>query len=66
VDFFNGHIITLNKKLAVNAGLSTPTSETDRFILYADYFKSAAISTVQVGALLRLSQLSRFSSLVLR
>jgi type IX secretion system PorP/SprF family membrane protein len=51
VGFFDGNIITLNKKLAVNAGLSTPTSEIDRFILYADYFKSANISTVQLGAM---------------
>jgi len=51
VGFFEGNIITLNKKLAFNGGLSTPTSETDRFILYADYFKSANISTLQVGAM---------------
>jgi type IX secretion system PorP/SprF family membrane protein len=58
VGFFDGNIITLNKKLAFNGGLSTPTSETDRFILYADYFrqygdrfKPVGISTVQVGAM---------------
>jgi type IX secretion system PorP/SprF family membrane protein len=52
VGFFEGNIITLNKKLALNAGISTPTSETDRFSLYADYFKSASVSTTQFGALL--------------
>lgn len=58
VGFYDGNKITLNKKLAFNVGLSTPTSETDRFILYADYFKQygdqwkpVGISTLQAGAM---------------
>jgi type IX secretion system PorP/SprF family membrane protein len=30
--------IRLNKKIMINAGLSAPTSDNDRFILYGDYF----------------------------
>jgi type IX secretion system PorP/SprF family membrane protein len=59
VGFFEGNTITLNKKLALNSGISVPTSETDRFIVYADYFKQygerftpVGISTLQVGAML--------------
>jgi type IX secretion system PorP/SprF family membrane protein len=58
VGFFEDHTITLNRKLAFNAGLSAPTSETDRFILYADYFRQfdtsvikAVKSTMQVGVM---------------
>lgn len=58
VGFFDGQTITLNSKLALNAGLSAPTSETDRVILYADYFKQygknfspVGISTLQIGAM---------------
>lgn len=58
VSFFKGNIITLNRKFTANAGLSAPTSETDRFILYADYFKQftrglkpIGISTIQAGAM---------------
>jgi type IX secretion system PorP/SprF family membrane protein len=56
VGFYDGNTITLNRKLTFNAGLSAPTSETDQFILYADYFKQfgdrftpVGISTLQVG-----------------
>ncbi|CAL1518531.1 PorP/SprF family type IX secretion system membrane protein [Chitinophaga sp. MM2321] len=59
VGFFESNTIVLNRKFALNAGLSLPTSETDRFIFYADYFKQFAerftpvkISTLQVGAML--------------
>lgn len=59
VGFFQNNTITLNRKLAFNAGLSAPTSETDRFIIYADYFRQFAegftpikISTLQAGAML--------------
>lgn len=59
VGFFENHTITLNRKLAFNAGLSVPTSETDRFVLYADYFRqfdtsfaSAGVNTMQVGVML--------------
>jgi type IX secretion system PorP/SprF family membrane protein len=58
VGFYEGHTITLNKKLAFNLGVSTPTSETDRFVLYADYFKQfgeqwkpVGISSLQAGAM---------------
>ena len=56
VGFFEGNKITLNKKAAFNFGLSAPTSETDQFVLYGDYFKQygdnfkpVGISTLQVG-----------------
>lgn len=59
VGFFQSNTIVLNRKLAFNLGLSAPTSETDRFIFYADYFRQFAehltpvnISTLQVGAML--------------
>jgi type IX secretion system PorP/SprF family membrane protein len=60
VGFFKGNRITLNKKVTFNAGLSVPTSETNRFILYADYFRQfrriipvdpVGISTMQFGAM---------------
>lgn len=56
VGFYEGNTITLNKKLALNIGLAAPTSETDQFIFYADYFKQfkerftpVGISTFQTG-----------------
>jgi len=59
VGFYDGHTITLNRKLALNAGLSTPTGEKDRFIIYADYFKQfgerfapVGISSMQAGVML--------------
>jgi hypothetical protein len=42
VGFFEGNKITLNKKLALNLGLSLPTSDADKFTLYADYFRQFA------------------------
>jgi type IX secretion system PorP/SprF family membrane protein len=60
VGFFDNKIIMVNRKVTLNAGLSAPTSETDRFIMYADYFKQfemilpvkpVGISTLQVGAM---------------
>lgn len=56
VGFYEGHAITLNRKLTFNAGVSAPTSETDQFILYGDYFKQfgerfapVGVSTLQIG-----------------
>jgi len=56
VGFYEGNSITLNKKLALNVGFAAPTSETDQFIFYADYFKQfkegfkpVGISTLQTG-----------------
>lgn len=60
VGFYDGNTITLTKKLAFNVGLAAPTSETDQFIFYADYFKQfgarfapVGISTLQTGILFR-------------
>ena len=57
VGFFEGSQIVLNKKLALNAGASIGTSETDEVVLYADYFRQygddfrpVGISTLQIGA----------------
>lgn len=49
VGFYEGHTITLNKKLALNGGLSVPTSETDRCIFYLDYFKQFEAKFKPVG-----------------
>jgi len=58
VGFFQGNEITRNKKLALNFGLTAPTSEEDQLVLYGDYFKQfgqgfspVGISTVQVGVM---------------
>lgn len=59
VGFFDGHEIIRNKKVAINAGLSAPTSDEDRIIFYADYFKQfkkipaepVGIHTFQTGIL---------------
>ena len=60
VAFFDGNQIVLNKKLAFNAGLSVPTSETDQFVLYGDYFtqygdqfRPVGIRTLQIGMMYR-------------
>lgn len=42
VGFFEGNKITLNKKLALNLGFSAPTSDADKFTVYADYFRQFA------------------------
>ncbi|OQP56465.1 PorP/SprF family type IX secretion system membrane protein [Niastella populi] len=49
VGFYEGNIITRNRKLTLNSGVSAPTSETDRFILYADYFKQFATGFKPAG-----------------
>lgn len=56
--FFDGQAISLNKKLALNVGVSGRTSETDLITFYADYFKQfgqgfqpVGISTLQAGIL---------------
>ena len=58
VGFFEGNVITLNRKAAFNFGLVSRTSETDQVIVYADYFKQynyelrpVGVSTLQVGLL---------------
>lgn len=43
--------IRLNKKIVLNAGLSSATSETDRIILYLDYFAQGGNGQTQGGAL---------------
>lgn len=49
VAFSNTNDIKLNNKTMINAGLSTPTSDYDRLILYADYFTQGGNSQVQGG-----------------
>lgn len=58
VGFFDGQVITLNRKFAFNAGLSTPLSEYDRFVFYGDYFQQLGekfnpigIHAIQAGAM---------------
>ncbi|UYQ94426.1 PorP/SprF family type IX secretion system membrane protein [Chitinophaga horti] len=59
VGFFDGNVITLNRKFAFNTGLSTPLSEYDRFVFYGDYFQQlgdrfnpVGIHAIQAGAML--------------
>ncbi|SFQ43666.1 type IX secretion system membrane protein, PorP/SprF family [Parafilimonas terrae] len=56
VGFFDGSKIMLNKKLALNAGLSNAIGDANELILYADYFdqytsnfKRVGINTAQFG-----------------
>ncbi|MBS1564071.1 MAG: PorP/SprF family type IX secretion system membrane protein [Bacteroidetes bacterium] len=55
VGFFEGNKIVLNKKLALNAGLSLPTGDNDQFMFFGDYFRQftdgfhSAGSTFQAG-----------------
>lgn len=49
VAFNQDNDVTLNRKLVFNAGLSAPTSDYDRFILYADYFTQGGSSQAQGG-----------------
>jgi type IX secretion system PorP/SprF family membrane protein len=49
VAFNNTYDISLNRKLVFNAGLSAPTSDYDKFILYADYFTQGGNSQTQGG-----------------
>ena len=51
VAFVPSNDVTLNQKWVVNAGLSAPTSDYDRFILYADYFTQGGNRQVQGGFL---------------
>lgn len=60
VGFFNGNKITLNKKLAFNAGLSSAINDIDELILYGDFFSLyqgqfnyAGGNSFQAGMLLR-------------
>ena len=47
---FNSAVdIKLNKKIMFNAGLSVPTSDYDRIILYADHFRQGGSSQTQGG-----------------
>lgn len=62
VGFFQNHVITLNRKLALNGGLSFPLNNNRRFIVYGDLFKQygagfqpAGTSTFQAGAMMRWS-----------
>jgi type IX secretion system PorP/SprF family membrane protein len=59
VGFFQNHIITMNRKLALNAGLSAPLDK-HRFILYGDLFrqfdkqfKPTGSFSMQGGAMVR-------------
>ena len=51
VAFAQTNDIRLNKKFVFNAGLSAPTSETDRVILYMDYFMQGGNYQTQGGLL---------------
>jgi len=57
VGFYSGQTITLNKKLALNAGLSTPTGENNRLIFYADYFRQYTQHFTSVGNTLQAGML---------
>jgi hypothetical protein len=41
--------IRLNKKIMINAGLSVPTGDNDKLILYGDYFTQGGNSQMQGG-----------------
>jgi type IX secretion system PorP/SprF family membrane protein len=49
VAFNKQNDIILNSKYVINAGLSAPTSDYDKFILYADYFTQGGNSQAQGG-----------------
>jgi type IX secretion system PorP/SprF family membrane protein len=49
VAFDNARDIRLNKKVMINAGLSVPTSDYDRIVLYGDYFDQGGNSQMQGG-----------------
>jgi type IX secretion system PorP/SprF family membrane protein len=53
VAFAPGNDVRLNKKFVVNAGVSAPTSDFDRLILYADYFVQGGNSQGQGGFLFK-------------
>lgn len=45
--------VRLNKKIMINGGVSLPTSEYDRLILYADYFAQGGSRQMQGGFMYR-------------
>lgn len=49
VAFDKARDIRLNKKVMINAGLSVPTSDYDRIIIYGDYFDQGGNSQMQGG-----------------
>ncbi len=49
VAFNAANDIKLNNKLMINAGLGAPTSDYDKLIVYADYFKQGGNSQMQGG-----------------
>jgi type IX secretion system PorP/SprF family membrane protein len=51
VAFASSNDVRLNKKIVLNAGLSIPSSEWDRVIIYADYFVQGGNSQAQGGFL---------------
>lgn len=58
IGFYEGNVITLNRKAAFNFGLVDSTSDGDRITVYGDYFKQydynmrpVGLSTLQVGLL---------------
>ncbi|RYY38466.1 MAG: type IX secretion system membrane protein PorP/SprF [Chitinophagaceae bacterium] len=53
VAFSPANDIRLNKKFVFNAGLSIPLSETERVVLYADYFMQGGNRQAQGGLLWR-------------
>lgn len=53
VAFAQTNDIRLNKKYVFNAGLSAATSETDRIILYLDYFMQGGNKQMQGGGLFK-------------
>lgn len=52
VAFQKQHDIVLNQKWVVNAGISTPISDVNKVIFYADYFMQGGARLVQGGFLL--------------
>ena len=51
VAFLSANDVVLNEKWVINAGLSAPTSDFDKFILYGDYFMQGGNRLVQGGFL---------------
>lgn len=53
VAFNHDNDVALNRKLVLNAGLSAPTGDYDKVILYADYFRQGGSNQVQGGFMYR-------------
>lgn len=53
VAFDRSNDVRLNKKIMINGGVSLPTSENDRIILYADYFTQGGSKQMQGGFMYR-------------